>query len=217
MVLALAMVVSLETALESVARMPPNAPAFILGSSSSSRRALLGATGASFETMVPDIDEKAIGDREGDPETLVRLVATSKADALVSKLPADSRVLLTGDQVVVFEGTIREKPVDVDECRAFISSYGRCTTVGAVCLHALDTGKRVIGVHEASVTFDPIPDTVVDALIKDHADAMLQCAGGLMVEHPLLQPFVTEVSGGLDSIMGLSTHLVLRLLDDLAA
>eukprot|EP01050_Picozoa_sp_SAG11_P022123 SAG11_NODE_4101_length_2065_cov_1.721261_1_plen_181_part_10 len=38
----------------------------ILGSQSASRRAILSASGAEFDTLVPDIDEKAIGDRLSD-------------------------------------------------------------------------------------------------------------------------------------------------------
>ena len=99
-------------------------------------QALLAATGASFEAMAPDIDEYAIGDRRGDPAALVRLVATAKADALVAALSGEldeARVLLTGDQVVTFDGGIREKPRDLAECREFVQSYSRasCGTVGA--------------------------------------------------------------------------------------
>jgi len=40
---------------------------------------------------------------------------------------------------------------------------------------------------------------------------MLQCAGGLMIEHPALQPYVERVDGTLDSVMGLSTRLLASL------
>lgn len=45
---------------------------------------------------------------------------------------------------------------------------------------------------------------------------MLQCAGGLMVEHSLVQPFVTNIEGTIDSVMGLSKPLVLSLLERMA-
>jgi len=212
-------VVSLESALQSVAKMPASTKEFVLGSSSSSRRQLLAATGASFEVMVPDIDEKAIGDRaNGDAETLVRAVATAKADALVGRIDRDDeRVLLTGDQVVTYGGKIREKPADLQECRRFIRSYSSmpCATVGAICLHSLRTGNRVLGVHEASVLFDDIPDHVIDDLVHADGPTLLKCAGGLMVEHPIVAPYVRRVTGGVDSIMGLSTHLLLDLLTQL--
>ena len=39
------------------------------------------------------------------------------------------------------------------------------------------------------------------------------CAGGLMIEHPLIQPYIDRIEGTLDSIMGLSKSLVLELLE----
>ena len=42
---------------------------------------------------------------------------------------------------------------------------------------------------------------------------VLQCAGGLMVEHPLVEPFIARIDGSMDSVMGLSKALVLKLLE----
>mmetsp|Transcript_82484 Transcript_82484/g.229976 ORF Transcript_82484/g.229976 Transcript_82484/m.229976 type:complete len:293 (-) Transcript_82484:82-960(-) len=211
-----------EAAVASAAKMPAHAPRFILGSASASRRALLAATGAEFDVVVPDIDEKAIGDRAGgDARSLVQLVAEAKADALLAQLGVpgsgmESSVLLTGDQVVTYCGSIREKPANVEEARAFMESYkmAPCTTVGAACLHDLRSGRRVVGVHQAEVHFSSeIPDAVVDVLVAD--DEILRCAGGLMVEHPALAPYILRIDGGTDAIMGLSISLVVKLLTQL--
>lgn len=203
------MIISLEAALTSVTKVPATAPPFILGSSSKSRQMLLAATGATFEVVAPNIDEKALGDRTRDPQGLVTLIANAKADAIG---PCSEKVLLTGDQVVVYDGRIREKPETLVQCRDFIASYSgqKCSTVGAVCLERNE--KRVVGVHEAAVHFDVIPDAVIDELVEKDGAMLMQCAGGLMVEHELIQPYVRDVSGGLDSIMGLSTALVAELL-----
>ena len=45
---------------------------------------------------------------------------------------------------------------------------------------------------------------------------VMWCAGGLMVEHPLVQPHVTKMVGGIDSVMGLSKETVVRLLCEAA-
>lgn len=227
--------VTVEAARASVARFGPAAtlPTFILGSQSASRAALLEATGVRFATLSPQIDEQAIGDRLRDePLELVQRIALAKADALVARLgaaagppplsvPAESSILLTGDQVVTFRGGLREKPADRAEARAFIESYAGepCTTVQAVCLHDLATGCRALGVSVAEVEIGPLPAEAVDALVAGgdgHGD-VLECAGGLMVEHPLVAPHVRSVRGGLDSVMGLSARLVQSLLAELAA
>ena len=156
-------------------------PPPILGSQSASRRAILTAAGAEFQTLVPDIDEKAIGDRLSDqPQALVQAIAIAKADALVARLtdaaaaaanplPADltvlpGTVLLTSDQVVTYEGTIREKAVDLGEARMFVESYSLapCGTVGGYCLHDLDSGKRIVGVDTTAIHFNILPPEVVD-------------------------------------------------------
>ena len=93
---------TIEAAKAAATRLPPGAPKFVLGSQSASRRAILAATGADFDAVVPDIDENSIGDRARDaPEDLVRRIAIAKADALLAAT-ADSHagsVLITGDQV----------------------------------------------------------------------------------------------------------------------
>jgi len=215
-------VATIEAAVASVTRLT-DPPRFVLGSKSASRRAILDAAtaGVPFDVVVPDIDEKAIGDRARDqPLALVSQIALAKADALLSSVTQDSHpgaVLLTGDQVVTYEGAIREKPASVEEAREFIESYGRapCGTVGAVCLHDLASGRRVLGVDVAQITYAPMPAEVVDELVAD--EMTMWCAGGLMVEHPASSAYLQTIEGGVDNVMGLSSRLVASLLAELRA
>ena len=41
--------------------------------------------------------------------------------------------------------------------------------VGAVCLHELGTGRRVVGVDTAEIHFRPLPAAVVDTLVADES------------------------------------------------
>lgn len=65
------------------------------------------------------------------------------------------------------------------------------------------------------IHFAPIPQESVDKLIAE--GEVFWCAGGLMVEHPLVVPHVTRMDGALDSVMGLDKQLLLRLLCAVAA
>ena len=76
-----------------------------------------------------------------DPEQLVQAIAVAKADAVVEQVAAKDPcgltqgiglLVLTSDQVVTYEGAIREKPADMAEARRFIESYSSapCGTVG---------------------------------------------------------------------------------------
>ena len=64
--------------------------------------------------------------------------------------------------------------------------------------------------HFPQVQFGSIPDDVVDQLVAE--EATYTCAGGLMVEHPLVAPLITAQFGEQASIMGLPKGLTLELL-----
>jgi septum formation protein len=210
----------------------------VLGSKSFTRKAILGEMGLPYRVVVADIDERAI--RMDTPEALVSALANAKADAIVARIRdgtvsvsvdgggdvTDPRVddgssndslsaclLITCDQVVVYDGAIREKPRDASEARRFITSYGEkpVSTVGAVAVTDLVTGERFGPlVDRSTVRFDPIPQDVVDFLIDE--GTCLHCAGGLMVEHPKMVALAAETQGSADALMGLSKATVGALL-----
>ncbi|CAJ1433308.1 unnamed protein product, partial [Effrenium voratum] len=132
--------------------------------------------------------------------------------ALLPTLEGEQRLLLTADQVVTFRGAIREKPKDLAEAEAFLRSYAGdcCRTVGALCLHDAAADLRMVGTQKAEVHFAPelAEEDVLRGILSEE---VLNCAGALMVEHPVVQENVEKVEGGLDSVMGLS----LQLLEDL--
>ncbi|XAR73265.1 hypothetical protein NMG60_11007176 [Bertholletia excelsa] len=117
-------------------------------------------------------------------------------------------------EVVVYEGTIREKPSSKEEARQFIKGYsgGHAAVVGSVLVTNLQTGTRKGGWDRAEVYFYDIPDEVIDNLVEE--GIMLNVAGGLMLEHPLTLPFVDTVVGTADSVMGLPKALTEKLIQE---
>ncbi|XP_017216287.1 uncharacterized protein LOC108193940 [Daucus carota subsp. sativus] len=195
----------------------------ILGSSSMARRKILGDMGYEFTIMTADIDEKAI--RMDKPEDLVVTLAEAKADAIIARLKTmdqsvedasskEPTLLITADTVVVYEGTIREKPSDKKEARHFIKGYsgGQASVVGSVVVSNLTTGKRTRGWDRAEVYFHEIPDEVIDSMVEE--EIMLKVAGGLTIEHPLTLPYIDTVVGTYDSVMGLSKSLTEKLIQE---
>ncbi|KAG5098970.1 hypothetical protein JHK82_048824 [Glycine max] len=205
----------------------------ILGSSSVARRKILSEMGYLFTIMTADIDEKSI--RKETPEDLVMALAEAKANAIISKLQtttnqqrvdeptiliaadtaeailqrlpvddylkeAEPTLLITSDQVVVYEGVIREKPTSKEEARQFLKDYsGRhAATVGSVLVTNLKTGLRKGDSDRVEVD----------------EGITLNVAGGLIIEHPLVLPFVKEVVGTTDSVMGLPKALTEKLLKE---
>ncbi|XP_010263652.1 PREDICTED: maf-like protein DDB_G0281937 [Nelumbo nucifera] len=192
----------------------------ILGSKSMTRQNILTEMGYKFTIMTADIDEKAI--RKEHPEDLVMALAEAKADAIISTLQntdckdkdAVPTLLITADQVVVIEGKIREKPSNKEEARQFIRGYsgGNAVTVGSVLVTNLKTGTRRGAWDKAEVYFRDIPNEIIENLIEE--GLVLNVAGGLIVEHPLTQPFVEAVVGTTDSVMGLPKSLTEKLIKE---
>ncbi|CAN6482040.1 unnamed protein product [Victoria cruziana] len=192
----------------------------VLGSKSRSRQQILADMGYEFTVMTADIDEKAI--RRDNPEELVMALAEAKADAIISKLGtniskevnAEPVLLITADIVVVHGGVIREKPSSKEEAWEFIKGYSgsHTSTVGSVLVTNLKTGCRKGACDRAEVYFHEIPDEVIDNLISE--GVVLNVAGGLLVEHPLVWPFVEAVVGTSDSVMGLHKALTESLIQE---
>jgi len=118
---------------------------------------------------------------------------------------------------VVHRGHILEKPDSVEEAKRFVEGYASepCRTVGSCVLTHLPSGIQVSGVDTATIHFQPtITGELVERLLQDDAP-ILSCAGGLMIEHPLVREHIERIDGTEDSVMGLSKCLVKRLLDEL--
>ena len=209
----------------------------ILGSSSFTRKLILREMNIPFHIIVRSIDEKSIGDRSKDPHDLVLAVARAKMDRLVdafsrgecdTDLPATDAdgefVILTGDQVITCDNTILEKPSDIAEAKQFVRMYASHppSTVGSVILTHYPSGTTVEGTDKATIYFkDSVGkiDTktnldLVDRMLTEEAP-ILSCAGGLMIEHPLVREHVERIDGTEDSVMGLSKALVQKLLREL--
>ena len=208
----------------------------ILGSSSAWRREVMNELGCDFETMSPDIDEKAI--RCSDPLELPVAVARAKAAALESRLSAPS-ILITGDQIVlapkdahnppahaedVRDGmVVHEKPESRAEAEEFIRGYsGRFVrTVAAVVVTHTGAGKEEFGVDIATVHFRVIPDDAIAAALEPTEDGqpspLFSTCGAVCIEHPALAPYVERIEGTRDSVFGLPKTLLAQLLEKVGA
>ncbi|KAG8389939.1 hypothetical protein BUALT_Bualt01G0031000 [Buddleja alternifolia] len=206
----------------------------ILGSSSVARKSILAEM---------DIDEKAIRKEkpedlvmalaEAKADAIVGKLQNENQDKnveptlviaadtvenvkpkLLGKEDAEPTLLITCDQVVVYEGMVREKPSSKEEAREFIKGYsGRhAATVSSVLVTNLSTGFKRGEWDKVEIHFNDIPDQIIDNLIEE--GKVLNVAGGLIIEHPLVLPYVKEVVGGTDSVMGLPKALTRRLINE---
>jgi septum formation protein len=162
-----------------------------------------------FTVMPAHIDERAI--RSEDPGALTLALAHAKADALLPHIQ-EPALLITADQVVVWQGTIREKPQHAEEARAFLRGYaeGPAETVTAVVVTHTATGVRQQGVDRATVWCRRIPEAVIDQVIA--RGEVFAHAGGFSITDPLLETSIARVDGTTDSVIGLPTALTRQLI-----
>lgn len=206
-----------------------------LGSSSKWRRRILtealqpqqraegcGAADVVLTTLSPDIDEKAI--RRATPAETVTAIAHAKMDAVLALLRSGGNAtmpdfVITSDQVVETpDGQVREKPVDAEENRRFLSEYSNSSvaTVAGIAVFNVKTVKCVTGLHRTRVHFSTISPDVMDRLIS-RGDS-LQCCGGFVVEDEDLQKCVLRIDGGtVQSVQGVDVPTFLQLLREAGA
>ncbi|KAF3446319.1 hypothetical protein FNV43_RR11498 [Rhamnella rubrinervis] len=163
---------------------------------------------------------QTIHDQTKDAEPRI-LIAADTAEAILQRNPigenikdAEPTLLITSDQVVVYEGVVREKPSSKEEARQFMKDYsgGHAATVGSVIVTNLKTGLRKGDYDRVEIYFHEIPDEVIENLIEE--GTVLNVAGGLIIEHPLILPLIKQVVGTTDSVMGLPKALTERLLKE---
>ena len=171
--------------------------------------------GHSFDTVSPDIDEKAI--RHPDPEVLPLLIAEAKL-AHILQLPTHEKLLadclvVTSDQVASHKGNIREKPVDEAEATSFLQSY-RGSSVDvftAVVVMNTTTKKKESAVIKASVHVgNDLSDEVIGAIIKK--GDIFTCCGGFDVVDENFRKHVTKIDGRISWVEGFPDDVVHDLL-----
>ena len=187
----------------------------ILGSQSEGRREVLSSMGYKFEILNPNINEKTI--RSEDPTKLTLALANAKADALLPEIKnKEPTILITSDQVVVWDGKVREKPQTKEEARKVLASYSvkPAETVTAVVATNTANQKRVNGVDIARVWFKKIPEEVIERIIRQ--GEIFSHAGGFSITDLLLEEYVAEVEGAIDSVIGLPKELTNRLIREVS-
>jgi septum formation protein len=162
----------------------------VLGSSSKYRRTLLTSWAIPHTCFSADIDEYAIVPsgvpleqrNQSPPDQLVLAVADAKSRAILRCNELEPKALLiTSDQVVCFQGEIREKPSTPEQVQRWMHEYSRepavlCT---AIVVRQVGTERVEQGVCFASQLYEGIPEQVIEQLIKE--EEVFDCCGALII------------------------------------
>jgi septum formation protein len=174
----------------------------LLASSSSIRRAMLGAAGVAHDVLPTGIDEDAAKARlSGDPAALALELARAKAEAVSSKRPDDW--VIGSDSVVSADARLFDKPLSRDiaaeHLRFFSGKPLRLTSAVA-----LARGGTADWSHCDSATLHV--RTLSEDFIADYLDcewpAVSYCVGVFRLEGPGVQLF-ERIEGDHFTILGM--------------
>ena len=170
-----------------------------LASGSQVRAALMRGAGLEFDVAVSGVDEDAIkADHRGTPDALALKLAEAKARAV-----ARDGLVVGADQILVCEGTLFDKPRDIDEARENLKKFRGRTHALVSGTVLLDDGAPVWSLSEqVSLTMRAFSDAFLEAYLLEAGDDVLKSVGCYQLEGPGVQLF-EAVDGDYFAILGL--------------
>ena len=170
-----------------------------LASGSQVRAALMRGAGLEFDVAVSGVDEDAIkADYRGTPDALALKLAEAKARAV-----ARDGLVVGADQILVCEGTLFDKPRDIDEARENLKKFRGRTHALVSGTVLLDDGAPVWSLSEqVSLTMRAFSDEFLEAYLLEAGDDVLKSVGCYQLEGPGVQLF-EAVDGDYFAILGL--------------
>lgn len=181
------------------------APALILATASTARRAVLAAAGLRFTAQAAAVDEAAIKESaqaEGIPvEDAAMLLAEAKAQRIARRHP--EALVIGADQMLVCEGRWFDKPVGMDGAREHLRAL-RGRTHELVSAMVCWRGGARIWQHLARprLTMRDFSDDYLEAYLAAEGEAVLTSVGAYRLEGLGVQLF-DRIEGEHSAILGL--------------
>jgi len=183
----------------------------ILASQSPRRKFLLEKMGLVFDIIPSDFEEYV--NSKITMNELVEELGLGKVMEVAEKYP--DAIVIGGDSMVTIDGKQLGKPRDADDVRKMLRNYSDrshevVTSVAVVCL---DKDYKKVASDTTTITFDTLTYEFIDEYIA--TKTMFDKAGSYAVQHPLVREHVADIDGHLDTVIGMSTHLVAQYLNEL--
>ena len=116
---------------------------------------------------------------------------------------------------MVVNGEIREKPENKEQASIWLKEMSESVPsshFSSVVVTNTKTNKRVYGVEESSVIFSNLPEQEVLEFIE--SGEVFKYAGAYAIEHEPFKSHVKEITGEMESIIGLPKELTEKLLKE---
>lgn len=122
-------------------------------------------------------------------------------------------VVVGADTIVVFEGKPLGKPQDKQGADAMLSmlSGAAHSVITGVCV--IGNGKCICRYCETQVVFDELPEGFVKEYIE--SGSPMDKAGAYGLQDELLRPYVKEVNGDRDNVIGLPVGMLKEILQEI--
>ncbi len=182
------------------------APMFVLGSGSAGRRMLLENAGLVFTVMPARVDEEAVKERflrEHGPEALPELADALAAEKALEVSRRTALPVLGGDQILVLEGELFNKPRDMDVARENLKRLRGRTHHLVSALAVAEKGEVVWQYRDAAaMTMRAFSDAFLEEYLAMVGEKALSSVGCYQVEGPGIQLF-EKIEGDYFTIVGL--------------
>ena len=181
----------------------------LLASQSPRRKELLSSLGFDFEVVKIDCEE--ILPKNIEIENAAAYLSELKADAF-RKLESDE-VLITADTIVAIDEHILGKPKDEADAKNMLQKLSGKThqVFTGITIKTLD--KTVTETDVADVEFDEILENEIDFYLKNYKP--FDKAGSYGIQEWLGMAKIKKLNGSFYTIMGLPTHLVYKILNEI--
>ena len=188
-----------------------NGKRVILASQSPRRLELVKGLELAPVTWLKDVDESFPDEITGP--AIAEYVTRLKAEAYWEELEPDD-VLITGDTVVLLGDEVLQKPRDRDEAIGMLERLsGRTHTVASgIAVTTKQSGIRSV-VDTCDVTFRTLDRTWIEHYIDRYHP--YDKAGGYGVQDMIGFAGVTGMQGSYFTVMGLPTHKLFTLINNL--
>jgi septum formation protein len=181
----------------------------ILASQSPRRIELVKMLGYSFEVKTEHVEE--IYPPQLHPFAVPEFLACSKAKPVLEKNP--THVVVAADTIVVLEGKILGKPVDLKDASTMLEALsGKMhTVVTGVCIASED--KIISFTDTAQVYFNQLSDQAIEYYLQHFPP--LDKAGAYGVQDWMGLTGIRQINGSFYTVMGLPIDMLhAKLLDE---
>lgn len=177
----------------------------VLASGSPQRKKILRSAGIKFKIYPSHIKETI--KKNLTPAEIVKDLAYRKANFVAAKFP--ERFVLGADTMVFIKGKLIGKPVNEADARKILNQLSAAwqkvyTGVAVICRNG---NVQKIGVAVSSVKLKKLQEKDILRSIKKHMDK----AGAYAVQEKG-DPYVEQIRGDYDNVVGLPMRLVKKLL-----